>query len=67
MELYQAQDNFIILNGPDSLWCNRLDGRLQPRFGKKRDHFKALQIRRSLSLIDCYILSNGKFMFSVPL
>ncbi|KAJ7385551.1 Phosphatidylinositide phosphatase SAC2 [Desmophyllum pertusum] len=33
MELYQAQDNFIILNGPDSLWCNRLDGRLQPRFG----------------------------------
>lgn len=34
MELFQAQDNFIILNGPDSLWCNRLDGRLQPRFGK---------------------------------
>lgn len=33
MELFQAQDNFIILNGPDSLWCNRLDGRLQPRFG----------------------------------
>lgn len=33
MELFQAQDNFIILNGPNSLWCNRQDGRLQPRFG----------------------------------
>lgn len=33
MELFQAQDNFIILNGRDSLWCNRQDGRLQARHG----------------------------------
>ncbi|XP_029188502.2 phosphatidylinositide phosphatase SAC2-like [Acropora millepora] len=33
MELFQSQDNFIIVNGTHSLWCNRQDGRLQARIG----------------------------------
>ena len=35
MELYQDSEKFIILSGEDSLWCNRGDARLQPRFGTK--------------------------------
>ena len=35
MELFQDSEKFVILNGQHSLWCNRLDARLQPRFGTK--------------------------------
>ena len=47
MELFQAQDNFIILNGPNSLWCNRQDGRMQPRYGE------LMANNRSLSCACC--------------
>lgn len=33
MELYETQGNFIILNGENSLWCNREDGGLLAKHG----------------------------------
>lgn len=34
MELYQAEDNYIIQDKDSSLWCSRVDGKLVPQPGK---------------------------------
>lgn len=51
MELFQSQDNFIIVNGTHSLWCNRQDGRLQARIGM-------YQLRGSAILLDLKSVSD---------
>ncbi|XP_066277215.1 phosphatidylinositide phosphatase SAC2-like isoform X1 [Branchiostoma lanceolatum] len=34
MELYQAHDHYILLDGEHSLWCSRFDGKLTARTGE---------------------------------
>lgn len=44
MELYQAEDNYIIQDKDSSLWCSRVDGKLVPQPGKVKSEAREMPL-----------------------
>ncbi len=51
MELFEARDHFIIQNGEHALWCNRFDGSLTARRGKKNAFSSACVMSKLLTFV----------------
>ena len=54
MELYQADDHYILQDGDFSLWCSRTDGKLIPQTGKYKHHWKKCPVQTCLVVISYF-------------